>query len=236
MGRRVCVRFLLCAYTLGSCGEASEGLRLFGPRQRNAAARARMASPAVTGKRLPEIHQQVNAASGRIPLRFEENRGQADAHVRYVSRGNGYSLSVTRSGFELAAGEETLQMTLAGGNRQPVIQGEGRLEAVSHYLVGSNPAGWRTGFRIMPESARTRFIQVLTSPRSSPPCWPRPSLWRRRSNTVVAAPAVSSVTLTPGAISKTFTLSTADVAAASSAAITATANGISAAKTLTVNP
>ncbi|MGB4783446.1 MAG: hypothetical protein WAQ77_01930, partial [Candidatus Acidiferrum sp.] len=37
----------------------------------------------------------IEAAYGKLPLSFEANRGQADAHVQFISRGSGYTLYLT---------------------------------------------------------------------------------------------------------------------------------------------
>ena len=39
--------------------------------------------------------QQVLATFGKLPLRFEANRGQTDPRVKFLSRGSGYSLFLT---------------------------------------------------------------------------------------------------------------------------------------------
>src|ERR1700730_6762465 len=49
---------------------------------------------------LSSPRQQVAAPAakaryGRLPLSFEENRGQTDPRVKFLSRGNGYSLFLT---------------------------------------------------------------------------------------------------------------------------------------------
>ena len=56
------------------------------------------------------------------------------------------------------------------------------------------------------------------------------------SNSTVAAPAVSSITIPTGATTKTFTVHTTQVASTTSVIISATANGIGKSATLTVNP
>jgi hypothetical protein len=40
-------------------------------------------------------HQRVLNAYGRLPLAFDANQGQTDPQVKYVARGNGYSLFLT---------------------------------------------------------------------------------------------------------------------------------------------
>src|SRR5438132_7693991 len=38
---------------------------------------------------------QLNQAYGKLPLSFEANQGQTDPQVKFLSRGNGYSLFLT---------------------------------------------------------------------------------------------------------------------------------------------
>ncbi|MCH8269396.1 MAG: hypothetical protein IH846_18010, partial [Acidobacteria bacterium] len=46
--------------------------------------------------------QQVLAAYGKLPLSFEENLGQTDPQVKFLSRGSGYTLFLTPSEAVLA--------------------------------------------------------------------------------------------------------------------------------------
>jgi hypothetical protein len=45
----------------------------------------------------PDRERMIQANYGKVPLLFEENRGQADADVKFVSRGSGYTLYLTPS-------------------------------------------------------------------------------------------------------------------------------------------
>ena len=38
---------------------------------------------------------ELNQAYGKLPLSFEANQGQTDSRVKFLSRGNGYSLFLT---------------------------------------------------------------------------------------------------------------------------------------------
>src|ERR1039458_4813570 len=38
---------------------------------------------------------RVIESYGKLPLSFEANQGQTDSHVKFLSRGNGYSLFLT---------------------------------------------------------------------------------------------------------------------------------------------
>ncbi|HSF07063.1 MAG TPA: SBBP repeat-containing protein [Methylomirabilota bacterium] len=81
-----------------------------------------------------------------LPVVFEANRGQADARVKFLSRGRGYTLFVTQSGVILAdrrAGQ-TVQLRLLGSHQDPEIVGLRPLPGRTHYFLGRNPANWRT--------------------------------------------------------------------------------------------
>lgn len=125
-----------------------------------AAAGPRAATP---GERPAQL-----ARYGRLPLRFEANRGQADRRARFVSRGPGYSLFLTRreAVLRLARAEArakhgtargaVVRMRLVGA-RCSGPAGVQRLPGVSHYLLGSDRARWRTH---VPGYARVRYEAV----------------------------------------------------------------------------
>jgi hypothetical protein len=52
----------------------------------------------------------VSAAYGRLPLSFEANEGQVDKAVKFLSRGQGYTLFLTSD-------EAVVRMRVAGGLR-----------------------------------------------------------------------------------------------------------------------
>src|SRR4051812_9581222 len=41
---------------------------------------------------------RASEAYGRLPLRFEANRGQTDGRVKFLARGGGYTLFLSESG------------------------------------------------------------------------------------------------------------------------------------------
>jgi hypothetical protein len=55
-------------------------------------------------KAASDLKSRVDATYGKLPLSFEENRGQADARVQFLSRSGGYALFLTRDGAVLALG------------------------------------------------------------------------------------------------------------------------------------
>jgi hypothetical protein len=108
---------------------------------------------------------------GDLPLPFEANRGQMNARVRYLARGDGYSLSLTRAGatFVLSAPglapevsgpvqpHAAVGMKLVGAGRPSAFDGRGRLPGILNYFEGSDPAGWHTG---IPTYERVRYRDV----------------------------------------------------------------------------
>src|SRR5438477_12664304 len=65
----------------------------------------------------------VQEAYGRLPLSFEQNRGQASADVKYLSRGRGYTLFLTSQDVVLRLGDEQLRMTLLGARSEATVTG-----------------------------------------------------------------------------------------------------------------
>jgi hypothetical protein len=104
---------------------------------------------------------------GKLPMSFEPNLGQTDDAVRYLARGQGYSLflsqrhatlSLQRSGksgkIESAS---AVRMTIDGGSETAVIAGENRGEGRSNYFIGNDPENWRTD---IPNYGRVKYSSV----------------------------------------------------------------------------
>jgi hypothetical protein len=110
---------------------------------------------------------------GNLPLRFEANQGQTDSQVKFLSRGIGYTLFLTSTESVLVLSKSTppeakrqlswrqsdifgpavkpdssaptiVRMTLPGANPHAGIEGQGELPGASNYLIGNDPAKWRT--------------------------------------------------------------------------------------------
>ncbi len=112
------------------------------------------------------VHSQSSNSYGRLPLRFEANRGQTDEQVRFLSRGPGYSLFLTPAEAVLSLSKplaqqsrenvgqlplhnsqrhaDVLRRAFMGANKNPVINGNNALSGKSHYLLGSDAKTWRT--------------------------------------------------------------------------------------------
>src|SRR5712672_2698804 len=85
---------------------------------------------AATDARLSETY-------GKLPLQFEANRGQTHKDVRFLSRGQGYSLYLTsgeavlvlskKRDAQASAKSVALRMNLVGAARTPAVSGTGEL-------------------------------------------------------------------------------------------------------------
>ncbi|MCP5115161.1 MAG: hypothetical protein GY953_30380, partial [bacterium] len=78
------------------------------------------------------------------PLRFEENRGQAEAGVRFVSRSPEHVLTLSPEAAVLQLASGRLEITLPGGNQNPKMDGVGAFPSFSGYFFGDNPEAWQT--------------------------------------------------------------------------------------------
>jgi hypothetical protein len=105
----------------------------------------------------------VYEARRRMPLSFETNRGQAQADVKFVGRGDGFALllkpneavlSLQKRKQALAGGaaaassndellaSHLLSMKLEGANSTPLISGEEQQQVRANYFIGNDPAKW----------------------------------------------------------------------------------------------
>jgi len=112
---------------------------------------------------------RVTSSMMKLPLRFEENKGQVDKRVRFLSRGQGYSLFLTPTEAVLSlrtvvAGEKgktgakvdvkasaikyktaVLRMKLEGASKTPKMAGGDMLDGRSNYFIGNDQSKWHTG-------------------------------------------------------------------------------------------
>jgi hypothetical protein len=125
---------------------------------------------------------RLQASYGKLPLYFEANQGQADATVKFLARGSGYSLALTGNEAVLTLeppggkgetakrgnGQEprpldpnlqpsTVRMQLVGANASPIITGLAELPGKANYFVGKDATQWRTN---IPTYAKVEYDQV----------------------------------------------------------------------------
>jgi hypothetical protein len=111
---------------------------------------------------------RVSAAYNQLPLSFEENRGQVDKQVTYLSRGSTSTLFLTpteavltlhrgESKEKQASTMSVVRMMLHGANRSPHITGEHEMSARTNYFIGNDLQQWHTD---VPQYERVRYEQV----------------------------------------------------------------------------
>jgi uncharacterized protein (TIGR03437 family) len=83
------------------------------------------------------------------PLSFEANQGQTDPAVKFLSRGNGYALFLTRDSavfklrsFQQGESPAVVRMKLAGTNRDARVSGADALPGIVNYFISSDPSKW----------------------------------------------------------------------------------------------
>jgi hypothetical protein len=140
----------------------------------NAAGQAKDATSAGVFRSGASAQAQFRAASASWPLRFEENVGQvhgADARqVRFVSRGNAYTLFLTSTEAVLVlrqgaghgkdagkAAPVVARMRLSDANPAPHLAGRDELLGKSNYFLGNDPSQWHTG---IPNYGRVTAAEV----------------------------------------------------------------------------
>ena len=117
----------------------------------------------------PAIRAHVSETYGKLPLSFEANRGQSDAQVKFLSRGQGYTLFLTNDEAVLSLrrpaianadrdklaklsaadfrptnqNSAVLHMKLVGANPAAEIAASDEQEGKSNYFIGNDPSQWR---------------------------------------------------------------------------------------------
>jgi hypothetical protein len=116
---------------------------------------------------------KLSESYGKLPLYFEPNpitgTKQAPPEVRFISRGSGYTLFITpiEAVFSLGQSrvsskkrnekEAVLRLRLLGSNQKASCEGMESLSGVSNYLIGNDPAQWRTN---IPLYGKVKFKDV----------------------------------------------------------------------------
>jgi hypothetical protein len=112
---------------------------------------------------IPPAH--ISQVLSALPLQFEQNIGQTDPSVKFLSRGHGYSIFLTSTGSvmvlaphgEPRRGQSVVRFQLVGANSSPVIDGMDKLAATANYFLGKDPANWHSSVSTY---SRVRYGQV----------------------------------------------------------------------------
>jgi hypothetical protein len=95
---------------------------------------------------------QTAVQFGNLPLYFE-----TDSAARFLANGRDAQFSILPDGAQFtlqkSGATRTVQMQFTGANPQAQIQGDNELSGKINYLIGSNPAQWRSG---VPTFAKVR--------------------------------------------------------------------------------
>jgi Cep192 domain 4/Beta-propeller repeat len=112
----------------------------------------------------------LSSRYAQLPLSFEANHGQTDSRVKFLARGQGYTLFLTRHDAVLVLGSgvsgskakqpvssAVVRLRLLGSAPAVKVTGQNLLEGTSNYFLGNDPRQWH--IRI-PNYARVRYHQV----------------------------------------------------------------------------
>ncbi len=156
--------------------------------RRRRSARIIPCRPRLEGLETRELPSANPAAAGQfqqvysqVPLSFEANQGQAEAPVKFLAHGQGYSLFLTPADAVLdlsrpaplsqpsppsgeggvrgtaATVDSTLDIRLIDANAAPQVAGVDQLAGVSNYFIGNNPRQWHTN---VPTYAQVAYRDV----------------------------------------------------------------------------
>ncbi len=173
---------IVAVAVLAAVGVGSASLRTYRP---NAATKPAVAATQ-TAVLSTEKGTRVRANLGAMPLGFEANQGQTDPQVKYMARGNGYTVFLTEHDTVFAlnssshaattAGKDrfvgahkttpatktkdvtaAIHMQLVGGNQQPQIAVQDQLPGHSNYFIGNDRSQWHAD---VPQFARVAYREV----------------------------------------------------------------------------
>ena len=144
----------------------------------------------------PANAKPAKAALLAVPLSFEANQGQTDSQVKFLSRGDGYSLFLTSNevvftlrtlaGFK--AQPSVFRMELLGAERNAQVSGADKLPGVANYFIGGMKEAHPDWFR----SDLAALMDLLAQKRISPVVAERlPLAEARRAHELLDRAAVS---------------------------------------------
>jgi len=120
---------------------------------------------------------RAQAGMGKLPLAFEANQGQTDPQVKYMARGNGYTVFLTandtvfalqspsgastgaasKHGFGTRGSRQdqtekknvsaAIHMRAVGGNPRARIAAGSQLPGVTNYYIGTDRSKWQAGVK-----------------------------------------------------------------------------------------
>jgi hypothetical protein len=92
------------------------------------------------------VSKNVSKTYGRLALRFEVNRGQADSRAQYLARGAGYTVLLTPTeaiiNLRRARQQKYVRMRLVNASASAQPSASEMLETRSNYFLGKDPRRW----------------------------------------------------------------------------------------------
>jgi hypothetical protein len=92
--------------------------------------------------------QQAASLESRLPLLFEQNAGQTNSQVRYLTRSGPYQIHLTQNAalLKIAGKDSNTVLCIAPRNANPnaTVVGTDQQAAKTNYLIGSR-SDWKTG-------------------------------------------------------------------------------------------
>ena len=117
--------------------------------------------PDVRELSLTDVNLPGETNFGNIPLHFEQNLGQTDDGIQFLSRSQGYSVLLSKAGADIALTNKNkravVKMRFLDADPSPEITAEQRLEGRTNYLIGNDPRDWRTD---IPNFQRIRYQNI----------------------------------------------------------------------------
>jgi hypothetical protein len=109
--------------------------------------------------------RQLAVDYGRLPMTFVANQGQSDDVVRFLARGDGYSVFLTdaeavlslRSRPRSNEPDAVVRMRLVGANPHPRVTPLDAQPGTSNYFIGNDPARWQ---RDLPNYGKVKYSAV----------------------------------------------------------------------------
>jgi len=129
----------------------------------------------------PAPQSKIVQAYGKLPLSFEANQGQTDAQVKFLSRGSGYALFLTKDEAVFAFRNDkakaeapsarphqqpsallprnsaVLRMKLLNANPAANVSGAEELPGKSNYLIGNDRRKWHSN---VPTYAKVKYEEI----------------------------------------------------------------------------
>jgi hypothetical protein len=140
------------------------------------------ASSQIESKVADVAKMKIVESYGKTPMGFEENIGQTDERVKFMTRGQGYSLFLTPAEAVLVLSKQSarqdeinkadpgadekraestesrvLRLSMAGANPSPEIVGVDKQSGNSNYIRGNDRSQWQTGIS---RYDRVRYSEV----------------------------------------------------------------------------